>query len=685
MKFKKYLLLAILPLVYFVITLYFLDFFPSFINNVDPEYCYLFNGLNLATLHLPWHIDHPGSTLQVFVAIIIRITHFANLSDTVIVDFLKNPEKFLITTKISIDIVNALAMFFAGLFIYKNSKNYFSSFIIQLSPLLSSTILFISNRLLVENFLIFIVLMLITEIFIYLQKQKYLDKKIDSFVWLFGLTIGFGIATKILFAPLFIIPLFILNGFKKKFYYGIIAFVSFFVFAFPIIDRMDYFFGWIKALFVHSGVYGQGDANVINFNEFYNNIHYIITNEIMLPFVLLSLLVCIVLFVFKFKKFKNDFYFKALVAVFITIILLVLIVAKQLKFYYLSPVLLLLAFGLFLSYKFLKSYFSFLNKKIIYKVLFFALLIVLYFTEFTNALIENKRFKDNSVKLVETYNNVHNKYNDLPKLIYADYYGAPFLEYSLFFGVNWAGEKMRLKYNKILLDLNHDVYIYHDWNKKFNYWDNNGYSIFELLEKYKSLYLYIGNSNIYNSLCYVIESTNFKKYYHLENKFNNTYTGQQIIKISKNPDCNLWSEICDCENIDSNKNFTNNNISYLGGITQSSDFSYSGKYSSKLSTENEFGILTYLSNVKKGDEYLISVWKYNNGNKNSVLAIATSDFQKYNNSSNTPVLKNGNWDKIEINLKIDSTLAGQDFKISCWFNNDNLPAYFDDFKIEKVK
>lgn len=688
MKKLNIIILLFFPILYLIITIIFLSNTPSFVINVDPEYCYLFNGLNLANFHLPWHIDHPGSPLQEFSAIIIWIVHLFNLSTSLIKDFLLNPEKFLTVIKISIDIVNSAALFIVGYFILKFSKNIFSAIFIQTAPFLSGTILLISNRLIVENFLIFIGLLLILLVYIFLHEKKYLENKIDVYIWLFALTIGLGIATKITFAPLFIVPFFLLNGFKKKFFYSLITLISFFVFAFPVIDRMDYFFNWIGALFVHSGVYGQGESNIINGNEFYNNLITMITHEKVLPFVIVILLITNLLYFIPFLKLKtiNDYYYKALLAITLAIILTILIVAKQLKYYYLSPSLLLMAFGLYLTVKILSRKFNFLNKKIVFVPLLGIFFIYIFFTELTNSFAVNTQFNNSYAPLTKTYNKIHNKYNDLPLLIYSDYYGAPFKEYSLYFGINWSGNKMREKYNKALLELYPNSYIFHNWNNKFNYWDSNGYTLSKLLDKYKQLYLYLGNYEICNKVNNDLIGVNFQVNNNIKTMYFNNKSGQKVLKIKRNNIQHNWIICCSAEKNDSLNSFIDSlGVLFSGGQTRSSDFAFSGKFSSQLNKKNEFGIGTYLTDVKNGDHYLISVWKYNNGNKNSVLAIATTDFKKYSNSSNVPIAVNGKWEKIQIDLKINKLLEDEDFKICCWFNNDDIPAYFDDLTIEKLE
>ena len=77
----KWLLLLIIPCVLLIEFTsekqpYFWD------NRYDPSYAYLLNGLNLSLTHgNVGHIDHPGTTVQVMAAFIIKVTYqFRNKS-----------------------------------------------------------------------------------------------------------------------------------------------------------------------------------------------------------------------------------------------------------------------------------------------------------------------------------------------------------------------------------------------------------------------------------------------------------------------------------------------------------------------------------------------------------------------------------------------------------------------------
>ena len=78
MRFK--LLLLIIPSIVIVNT-FFTTSFSFWENRADPEYAYLFNGLNLANEYgNVGHFDHPGTTSQVFNAFVIKFSYILSNS-----------------------------------------------------------------------------------------------------------------------------------------------------------------------------------------------------------------------------------------------------------------------------------------------------------------------------------------------------------------------------------------------------------------------------------------------------------------------------------------------------------------------------------------------------------------------------------------------------------------------------
>ena len=68
------LLLAVIPAGLFLSSIFLHAIAGSYYLSgiFDPEYVYLLNSLNLLNIQPPSHTDHPGTTLQIFGAIVIR-------------------------------------------------------------------------------------------------------------------------------------------------------------------------------------------------------------------------------------------------------------------------------------------------------------------------------------------------------------------------------------------------------------------------------------------------------------------------------------------------------------------------------------------------------------------------------------------------------------------------------------
>ena len=77
--------------------------------NLDPDYVYLLNACNMAEFKKVGHIDHPGTTVQVLGAIIIRTVHFFHFStdDDLQTDVLKRPEYYLNAINTVFAVLNA--------------------------------------------------------------------------------------------------------------------------------------------------------------------------------------------------------------------------------------------------------------------------------------------------------------------------------------------------------------------------------------------------------------------------------------------------------------------------------------------------------------------------------------------------------------------------------------------------
>ena len=235
-----------------------------YLFSIDPDYTYLFNGLNLAHLNFPTHIDHPGTPLQLLVCIVLRVVHlFHNPSWPIDKDVFTNSEFYLKSIVIVIFSLVVIAHFILGKWVYKSTKKMTTAIFLQATPFVSTTVLCLFNRILVEHLLIFWLFLIIPFFIAYIfddntpNKKNFVENLTDKYVIGFSILMSLGIATKITFFPVAVIPLILLNGNKKIIYFGY-TMVAFSIFAFPIFHQWVYFRNWVEGLLIHSGQYGTG-------------------------------------------------------------------------------------------------------------------------------------------------------------------------------------------------------------------------------------------------------------------------------------------------------------------------------------------------------------------------------------------------------------------------------------------
>ncbi|MFN8208328.1 MAG: hypothetical protein U0T82_13110, partial [Bacteroidales bacterium] len=143
--------------------------------------------------------------------------------------------------------------------------------------------------------------------------------------------------------------------------------------------------------------------------------------------------------------------------------------------------------------------------------------------------------------------------------------------------------------------------------------------------------------------------------------------------------------IFDAESVDSTRQFflSREGFPARNGPTQSDEFAHSGKFSCKLVKENPYGMTCALSEVQKGEEYLVSVWRYNNGNTKAGLVISGNNPDKYYMFQSNVSAEEKGWQKLEYAFSVPESLVNEDVKIYLWNMDENTPAYFDDLKIER--
>jgi hypothetical protein len=684
-----FLVFILLPLMFLTIGFLYKNYFHYyFLTGFDPEYAFLFNALNIAHLKLPWHIDHPGTPLQIFSALIIRIINLfrSNSLDT---DILSNPEFYLYWINAGIVFVNTLCIFLLGYIVFKKTKKILLGLLLQLTPFISYYTLTLEYRVLPENFIISISTIFILFIVLYMHEDNLDNKKVKFYIIIFSFIVGLGITTKILFAPLALIPVFLFEKNKHRLYYVLTSFLITAILLFPVYNQWVTFRNWIESLFIHDGIYGSGESNVVNGVVFKDNLITIFTTDYFFRYTVFSMVLGIILYHLPFLKIKekNDKLYRGLLGATIAIIMVIILVSKHYKYYYLTPAILLTVLGIYFL-------FTIYTRNLLPKYKNYALAILLifsmigaYFLETSGVFVYNSFLKGKRDTIYYKTNQIlENNYKQYASLIVPKHSGTAYKESALFFGLVWGGPALHEKYCNILNKIYPKSYYFHTWNNKFNTWDN-AYTYIDLLKKYKEVILYISYFEAEDLIKNKVHGMNRQ----LDTKFELVYkcdeTQELIYKVKYDSLTSTKTRVfhCNSELVDTVKNelIDNNGIIYGSSENRTNEKAKSGKFSIKLTDNTKGAFSCVLSEVSKGDRYKISVWRYKT-NVNAGLVINTKDTSKLNIVNYSSKLESNNWQLIESEIFISDNINYDNILIACRKENDPIPVYFDDFTIEKI-
>ncbi len=228
-----FVLIPLFMLIWGIVNLFLLD--PFYSRAIDPDYPYLINGLNVSLLNFNriGHVDHPGTPFQVFNGIVIRIVHLLAGRDSVAQDVINRSDFYLRAVTFSLLGLISLVTFFIGVIGKKRKIAAGNILILQGGILLNDLVLWMFNRAVPEYWLLIIAQLFIL-IYLYHGYEK---QNLTKFAIWSGTVMALGLATKINYFPLLLLPLLLIKNIKQALYYSGSVIVSYFLFISPIIDK----------------------------------------------------------------------------------------------------------------------------------------------------------------------------------------------------------------------------------------------------------------------------------------------------------------------------------------------------------------------------------------------------------------------------------------------------------------
>ncbi|MBF0505107.1 MAG: hypothetical protein HQL14_08420 [Candidatus Omnitrophica bacterium] len=229
----------------------------------------------------PTFLDTPGTTLQLLILLIIRLLNFGLSASETLNKVLLNPEFYLSVTFYILVISSFITSILLAGYVYIKTQDKIAALITQLPwlsffplkafdspfPVLPAVTNIIGEHLLV------VLTGLFNLFFLSLYFSKSTRQELFS-VLMLSVVCGFGLATKLTFIPLILIPLMIISWrLKILFILGLIS--SFILGTFPVICKYPVMFDFIMNYSTHPGLYGKGAVGIIDWPLFWAHLKII--------------------------------------------------------------------------------------------------------------------------------------------------------------------------------------------------------------------------------------------------------------------------------------------------------------------------------------------------------------------------------------------------------------------------
>ncbi len=307
--------------------------------NLDPDYYYLLNGLRIVELLPPTDVSHPGTPVQVFVALVLRLMHPGQSAAALVEAVLDDPEGHLVAITTVMYPVVGLALFWMGRAFAVATGRLAPALLAQASPFLSMIIPKFGLHPKPESFLIVAVALLLVAALRAARAEAQSDRHA---IWL-GLALGFGIACKVQFVALGLVPLFLLDRRRLFVVLPPATIVGFLLFVSPAIPSYELWFDWLGRMMMHSGAYGAGAATVIDTGRYPRAVIGLFGSKLIFTVVLVASLVALAGYVRLRRRglIAAEPLARLLGGLLCAQVLTVLLTAKQSAAHYMVPALML--------------------------------------------------------------------------------------------------------------------------------------------------------------------------------------------------------------------------------------------------------------------------------------------------------------------------------------------------------
>lgn len=532
------LLLILVPVLYLVAGIYFRLLLGNLsLRSVDPDYVYFMSGLSISEGFLKvGHIDHPGTPLQILIGIIFRIVFlFRGNNVSYIEDVFLHPDLYLSSANLFITVITTALLVYAGFKTFHITKSVFYAVLVQTAPFLPVIWYDLIGRITPELMMPFpIILLTLLVIQIYYAENSVSYKT----VILLALVSAFGLSLKLTYVLLWMIPFFVIDTWRKRFFFAGLSFILFFLLAIPVTLQLNVFWGWVKNLFIHSGQYGGGESNIIDFASLIPNLKELYSYEKRYFYVYFSLIGVFSGYLIYFRKKAEKTMVLLAISVILTIAVQLLITGKHYAHRYFIPVLLLSPLMIFIIAEMIKKFYP---KKIITSIINLGIVgILIWNVQFNRQWlpVKTEALGTDVENRMNTWHVAQSLDKNSYKIIASQNYGCPFIEYTLMYSTVWANHRKQEEYKPILNKLYPDTYNFFTWDNSMRYWGEK-FNAQKAVASGKKIYLYLerNEEELYNRTISKLQEENGAPF-NIQNDtvFLNNKTGEIIFRLLIQPE-----------------------------------------------------------------------------------------------------------------------------------------------------
>ncbi len=502
----KIVSLIIYPLFYLFAGFYFNSLIGGLsLISVDPDYVYFISGLTISEGYFkPGHIDHPGSPLQYLIAIVLRITYLfrKNTGVPYMDDVLGNPDIYISVVNLTLTVIIAVSVFWAGMYVFSKTKSFVYGLIIQTVPFVPFALYETIGRIVPE--LLFPLPLLTLSSFLIVKITSHNKKYSRNEILLLSIIMAFALSVKLTMISLFVIPLLTLKPWRKKLTFAGFSLLFFLIFSLPATLQIERFWEWITNLFMHSGRYGSGSKNIVDIQVFVQNLKTIAGLYRYFTYFIVFQIFFIPGSYFLLRKKKKTELNKIMLSVSLLLAILIqaLITAKHYAPQYFVPAVMLNALLLLLNIEIIRAIFS---GRLVLSIS--AVFLIVFLVWHLNDQIINLNYSSEGIgnrvmARKETGHYIKAVEKESIKIIVSQDYGCPMQEYAILFGTAWLANPLKPCYAEILGKLYPNTYQYTTFDNLFRFWGKE-FDLEKIAVQNIPVYVYLENNNeeLYEKTC----------------------------------------------------------------------------------------------------------------------------------------------------------------------------------------